>query len=126
MSQDTICYFWHYDASLHGPVWKGPVFATLPDWLFITIGSVNYIFVCANFTSSRTMLTRITPAKQAGAFFGVYALSGVATSWLGPTLVNAGTRLTHSQKGGFATILLLFAVGFYILMHVRGGRGTPA
>jgi UMF1 family MFS transporter len=124
MSQDTICYFWHYDTSVHANAWNGPVFRTLPDWLFIAIGTVNYIFVCANFTSSRTMLTRITPAEQSGAYFGVYALSGVATSWLGPTLVNVGTRLTYSQKGGFATVLLLFAAGFFGLIYVRGDQGN--
>ena len=58
---------------------------------------------------------------QTGAFFGVYALSGVATAWLAPSLVNIGTRVTHSQQGGFATIILLMAVGLVGLMFVRGG-----
>lgn len=124
MSRDTICYFWPYDPSSHEAIWNGPVFRTLPDWLFIAIGTVNYIFVCANFTSSRTMLTRISPPKLSGAFFGMYALSGVATSWLAPTLVNVGTRMTHSQKGGFATVLLLFGAGLYGLKYVRSSGGT--
>jgi UMF1 family MFS transporter len=124
MSQSTICYFWPYDLSLHGAVWNGPVFRTLPDLVFIVIGTVNYICLCANFSSSRTMLTLITPSQQSGTFFGVYALSGVATSWLAPTLVHWGTRLTQSQKGGFATILLLFIAGIYGLSRV--GSGTIA
>ena len=47
------------------------------------------------------------PPDQTGTFFGVYALSGVATAWLAPTLVNLGTRLTDTQQGGFAMLLLL-------------------
>ena len=56
------------------------------------------------------------------AFFGVYALSGVATAWLAPSLVNLGTSLTHSQQGGFATIILLLVLGLIGLFFVKGGR----
>ncbi|HEX2816278.1 MAG TPA: MFS transporter, partial [Phenylobacterium sp.] len=73
------------------------------------------------YASSRTLLTRLTPPHLAGAFFGVFALSGVATAWLAPTLVNWGTRATHSQQGGFATIIVLLAVGLVGLMFVKGG-----
>ena len=120
MSPQTIVYFWSF-ASSPPPVWSGPVFPTLPDLLFVLLGGIISVFVCANFASSRTMLTRITPPEQSGAFFGVYALSGVATSWLAPTLVNAGTSATHSQKGGFATVLILFVAGLLGLFVVRGG-----
>jgi UMF1 family MFS transporter len=121
MAPDRILFFWPYDAAAHGPMWAGPVFRTLPDWIFILIGFSNAVFITAQYASSRTMLTRLTPPEQTGAFFGVYALSGVATSWLAPTLVNVGTTVTHSQQGGFATIVLLLAIGLATLMFVRGG-----
>jgi UMF1 family MFS transporter len=85
------------------------------------IGFSNAIFITAQYASGRTTLTRLTPPEQTGAFFGVYALSGVATAWLAPSLVNIGTRLTDSQQGGFATILLLLAIGLIGLFFVRGG-----
>ena len=78
--------------------------------------------VPGQYASSRTILTRITPPAQAGAFFGVYALAGVATSWLAPTLVNFGTHATHSQQGGFAMIPILLAIGLVGLMFVKGGE----
>ena len=67
------------------------------------------------------MLVRLTPAAESGAFFGVFALSGVATAWLAPTLVNLGTELTRTQQGGLATILLLLGAGLAGLFLVRGG-----
>ena len=67
------------------------------------------------------MLTRLTPPEQTGAFFGIYALSGTATIWLGSTTVNLGTRIFHSLQGGFGTIVLLLGVGFVGLLFVRGG-----
>jgi MFS transporter, UMF1 family len=116
-----IFYFWPYDAAAHGPLWNGPVYRTLPDLLYLLIGFNNAIFITGQYASSRTALTRLTPPAQTGAFFGVYALSGVATAWLAPGLVNIGTRVTHSQQGGFASIVLLLAVGLAGLMFVKGG-----
>ena len=125
MRPDLILYLWPYDAATAAPLWNGPVFTRLPDVVFVLVGFVNAIFITAQYASSRTLLTRITPPAQTGAFFGVYALSGVATAWLAPTLVNIGTRATGAQQGGFATLLLLLAVGLGGLFLVRGGgRGA--
>lgn len=121
MAPDRILYFWHYDVAAHAPLWSGPVYRTLPSLIFLLIGFSNCIFITAQYASSRTALTRLTPPTQTGAFFGVYALSGVATAWLAPSLVNIGTRVTHSQQGGFASIIVLLIVGLIGLLFVKGG-----
>lgn len=121
MAPDRILYFWSWDAAAHAPLWDGPVFRTLPELIFILVGFSNAVFITAHYASSRTLLTRLTPPEQTGAFFGVYALSGTATIWLGSFLVNQGTRISGSQQGGFATIILLLAAGFVGLLFVRGG-----
>lgn len=124
MSPTQILYFWPHDPTLHAPVWEGPVFRTLPEVIFLLIGFVNAVFITAQYASARTMLTRLTPPEKTGAFFGVYALSGVATGWLGPMMVNFGTNLTRSQQGGFATVIILLAAGLIGLGYVRGGGRT--
>lgn len=121
MAPDRILYVWSYDPAAHAPLWNGPVFTTLPSLIFLLIGFSNAVFITGQYASSRTALTRLTPPSQTGAFFGVYALAGVATAWLAPTLVNIGTRVTHSQQGGFATIVILLGVGLLGLFFVRGG-----
>ncbi len=121
MSPDHILYFWTWDSSAHPPLWNGPFFRTVPEWIFLLIGLSNAVFITAHYASSRTLLTRLTPASQTGAFFGVYALSGTATSWLGPFLVNQGTRIFKTQQGGFATVIILLFLGFIGLLFVRGG-----
>lgn len=121
MKEDRILYFWAYDPAAHPPLWDGPVFTTLPSLIFLLIGFSNAVFITGQYASSRTALTRLTPPEQTGAFFGVYALSGVATAWLAPGLVNIGTRITHSQQGGFASIVVLLAAGLAGLFLVRGG-----
>lgn len=125
MAPDRILYFWAYDAAAHPPLWDGPVYRTWPSLIYLLIGFNNAIFITAQYASSRTALTRLAPPSQTGAFFGVYALSGVATAWLAPALVNIGTRVTQSQQGGFASIILLLVIGQIGLIFVRGaGRDS--
>ena len=128
MAPDRIFYFWHWAPALHGTLWNGPFFTTLPEWVFLGIGFSNAVFITAHYASSRTLLTRLTPPEKTGAYFGVYALSGTATSWLGPLLVNQGTHLFKTQQGGFAMVIILLAVGFVGLLYVKGGgrRLAPA
>ena len=126
MTPDTILYFWPWDSAAHPPLWDGPVYRTLPDLLYLLIGFNNAIFITAQYASSRTALTRLTPPDQTGAFFGVYALSGVATAWLAPGLVSLVTRETHSQQWGFGSIVLLLGIGLAGLAFVRGGRAGSA
>ncbi|HEY1880480.1 MAG TPA: MFS transporter [Caulobacteraceae bacterium] len=126
MAPDRILYLWTWDPAAHAPLWHGPFFRTVPELVFLLIGFSNAIFITGQFSSSRTLLTRLTPPAETGAFFGVFALSGTATSWLGPFLVNQGTRLFHSQQGGFASITLLLGVGFLGLLFVSGGGPQAA
>ncbi len=121
MGPEQILYFWAYDPSAHAPLWNGPFFTTLPEWIYLLIGFSNAVFITAHYASSRTLLVRLTPPEQTGAFFGVYALSGTATIWLGSFLVNLGTNIFKSQQGGFAMIIILLAIGFVGLLFVRGG-----
>lgn len=126
MAPDRILYFWHYDIASTPPLWNGPFFRTLPEWIFILIGFSNAVFITAHYASSRTLLTRLTPPDQTGAFFGAYAVSGTATVWLGSFLVNQGTRIFHSQQGGFGTIAILLAIGFVGLLFVKKGNADFA
>lgn len=127
MSPTRILYIWSFDPTTAAPVWNGPFFTTWPDIVFLLIGFSNAIFITAHYASSRTLLTRLTPPAMTGTFFGVYALSGTATLWLGSLLVNLGTNIFKTQQGGFATIAVLLAVGFVGTLFVKGGnRGEVA
>ena len=121
MAPDKILYLWHWDPGTHANVWNGPFFRSVPEWIYLLIGFSNAVFITAHYASSRTLLTRLTPPEKSGAFFGVYALSGTATVWLGSMLVNLGTRVFKTQQGGMASIIVLLAIGFVGLTFVKGG-----
>jgi UMF1 family MFS transporter len=101
------------------PLFDGPMFTTLPELAFIAAAGIGAISITAAYASSRTLLTQLVRPERAGTFFGLYALSGTATMWLGPMLVAWGTVATKSQQGGFATVLILLAVGFLLLLRVK-------
>ncbi len=121
MAPDRILYVWPFSPSIHAPLWSGPVFRTLPDLVYLLISFSNSIFITASYASSRTLLTRLTPPEQTGAFFGLYALSGTATVWIGSLLVLVATHATGTQQAGFAALAALMTLGFIGLLFVRGG-----
>lgn len=105
-----------------GPrLWNGPMFTTLPELVFLGLGCVIAITITAAYASSRTMLTRVAPPEQLGVFFGLYVLSGAATMWLGPLLIESATRIGGSQAIGLTPILAMLAIGLALLFAVRGG-----
>ncbi len=105
------------------PAHGGPLFATWPEIAFFALAGVSAVSITAAYASSRTLLTRLVPPERLGSFFGLYALSGTATMWLGPLLVAWGTVATGSQQGGFATTLFLLGAGFAMLLMVRAPVG---
>jgi UMF1 family MFS transporter len=121
MSREKILYFWAYDPAAQAPVWNGPLFRTAPELIYLGLGLLIAVFVTAQYASSRTLLIRLCPPDKTAAFFGLYALSGTATMWLGSLLVALATAVFKSQVGGFLPVAALLLMGFCVLFLVKGG-----
>lgn len=74
--------------------------------------------------ASRTLMARLAPAQIRTEMFGLYALSGKATAFIGPALVGWVTVWLNSQRLGMATILAFFLVGLLLLLSVRQPERT--
>jgi UMF1 family MFS transporter len=72
-------------------VWDGVVFQSLSDLVYLSFAAVLAITATASISSSRTMLVALAPAGRSGEFFGLYAIAGTVTVWLGPLLVEIFT-----------------------------------
>ncbi|WP_372917228.1 MFS transporter [Sandarakinorhabdus sp.] len=103
------------------PLWDGPMFTSLPELVFLGLGCGLAVTVTAAYASSRTLLTRLVPPDRLGAYFGLYALSGTATMWMGPLLVEQATRFGGTQASGFVPVIGLLATGLLLMLFVRGG-----
>ncbi|MBB72514.1 MAG: MFS transporter [Legionellales bacterium] len=77
------------------------------------------LFVGPVQAASRTMLARLAPRELITEAFGLYALSGKATAFVGPWLLGYVTYLFNSQRAGMSTVLVFMLVGGIILLFVR-------
>jgi UMF1 family MFS transporter len=84
-------------------------------WVF---GLLLGIFVGPVQAASRTYMARVSPPDLQNQMFGLMALSGKVTSFLGPLLVGWLTYFSDSQRIGMSVIVLLFIIGFVILYTV--------
>jgi UMF1 family MFS transporter len=91
---------------------------------FYALGILIGIFLGPAQAASRSLMARLAPADMRGEFFGLFALSGRMTSFLGPLLVGWVTYLAASQRIGMAMILPFFIVGALILMSVDVRRAA--
>ena len=76
------------------------------------------IFVGPAQAASRSLMAHLAPAEIRTEMFGLYALSGKATAFLGPALLAWMTVVFDSQRAGMATILVFFLVGLALLAGV--------
>jgi UMF1 family MFS transporter len=101
------------------PAWQGPIFRTAPEVAYLGVTMVVAVSITAAYASSRTLMARLAPKGMEGEVFGLYALAGAATAWLGPLLVEQFTHATGSLRAGFGSIGLLLAAGLVVLLFVR-------
>ena len=87
-------------------------------------GRILAITITAAFSISRTMMARIAPISMMSQFFGLYALSGTATAFLGHASVTFFTGLFHSQRAGFASTIILLIAGLVLMHWVREERAA--
>ncbi len=87
--------------------------------VFWVAGAFLGIFVGPAQAASRSLMGRIAPAEMRAEMFGLYALSGKATAFLGPLILGTATDWTGSQRIGMATILGFFLVGGIMLALMR-------
>jgi MFS transporter, UMF1 family len=69
--------------------------------------------------ASRTLLIHMAPKDRIAQYFGLFALTGKVTSFVGPLLIGLITAVSESQKAGMAVLVLFFVAGLVLLGRVR-------
>jgi UMF1 family MFS transporter len=90
--------------------------------LYLIIFLILVVFIGAIFANSRAMMARIAPVSMMTQFFGLYAVSGWATAFVGHGLVALFTTTFQSQRAGFASPIILLSLGWIIVHWVREER----
>ncbi|MBZ9656583.1 MFS transporter [Phyllobacterium lublinensis] len=94
---------------------SGGLFGTPAEKAYVGFGLLIGIAFGPVQASSRSYMARSIAPEKAGRYFGIYALSGRATSFLAPFLVATVTALSGSPRLGMAMIILFLLAGLAIL-----------
>ena len=104
---------------------SGGLFGTAAEKAYILYG----LFIGLAFgpvqASSRAWMARSVPQEEAGRWFGFYALSGRATSFLAPFLVGLVTTLSGSATLGMSVIVIFLLIGFLIAWRTPYPAADP-
>ncbi len=96
-----------------------PILLVTSKLWFYVLGAALGIFFGPAQAASRSLMARIAPKDMETEMFGLYALSGKATAFLGPWLVSLVVITAGSQRLAMATALPFIIIGGLLLLTVR-------
>ncbi len=101
------------------PAAGGALFAAAAERAYLLLGCLIGAAGGPLQAASRTLLIHMAPKDRIAQYFGLFALTGKVTSFVGPLLIGAITAVTASQKAGMAVLVLFFIAGLALLARVR-------
>lgn len=96
-----------------------PLFSSAAERAYLVLGCLIGAAGGPLQAASRTLLIRLAPKDRIAQYFGLFALTGKVTSFIGPLLIGVITAVTASQKAGMAVLVVFFVTGLALLMRVR-------
>ena len=111
-----MVFFTHVDVAATR---TGGLFPTLPDKVFLVAQCSVAFFVTGGLVNARAMMAKLSPRSMLNEFFGLYSMSGTATSFLGPAAIWLVTVVTHSQRPGVAVGIVFLALGLLMMIPVK-------
>lgn len=101
--------------------------SALPDIVFYICGALIGAAGGVLQAASRTMMVRQARPDRMTEAFGLYALSGKATSFLAPLSIAIATDLTGQQGAGLVPLigLFLFGLGLLVFVHPDPETSSP-
>ena len=114
VDKDSILF-----VSVAAPAPGAALFSGAAERAYLVLGCLIGVAGGPLQAASRTFLIRLAPKDRVAQYFGLFALTGKVTSFIGPLLIGAITAVTASQKAGMAVLVLFFVAGLVLLASVR-------
>ncbi|MBA8878029.1 MFS transporter [Phyllobacterium myrsinacearum] len=103
----------------------GGLFGTPAEKAYIVFGLLIGVAFGPVQASSRSYMARSVTIDEAGRYFGIYALSGRATSFLAPFVVATVTAVSGSPRLGMAMIVIFLLAGLAVLLRTPYPAAVP-
>jgi len=91
---------------------------TFQKEIFWIAGVLIGLMVGPNQSCSRSLMAKLTPKEKQNEFFGFFALTGKATSFLGPILFGIIT-FNFSQQVALWVVICLFLIGLILFNKIN-------
>src|SRR3954466_8255017 len=104
------------------PVAGGALCAGAAERVYLVLGCLIGAAGGPLQAASRSLLIRLAPKDRIAQYFGLFALTGKVTSFIGPLLIGAVTAATSSPKAGMSVLIFFFTTGMVLLMLVEEPR----
>src|SRR5882757_1088677 len=105
------------------PVPEGALFSGAAERAYLVLGCLIGAAGGPLQAASRTLLIHMAPKDRIAQYFGLFALTGKVTSFVGPLLIGVITAVTERQKAGMAVLVVFFVAGLALLARVGEDRG---
>jgi UMF1 family MFS transporter len=86
---------------------------------FYLVGLLVGSVMGATQSTSRGLMSKLTPADRKTEFFGFYSFFGKSSAIIGPLLFGLVSYLTGSQRAAILTICFFFIIGLILLRNVK-------
>ena len=95
------------------------LFPTLSDQVFLVAQCSAAFFVTGGLVTARAMMARLSPREMLNEFFGLFALSGTATAFIGPLAVGIVTQIYNNQRAGVLVGAIFMLAGLLLMILVK-------
>jgi UMF1 family MFS transporter len=82
-------------------------------WIF---GLLLGVFIGPLQSASRSMLAQIVPKEKITEMFGLYALTGKLSTFIGPLIISVITHFFKSKSAGLYVVLVMLSLGLFLML----------
>lgn len=87
--------------------------------MFYAVGLIAGAAMGSSQSTSRSLMTKLTPVEKKTEFFGFYSFFGKSSAIIGPLVFGMVSFITGSQRLAIISLAFFFVVGLLILTKVK-------
>ena len=95
--------------------------AELMRYSFYFVGLIAGSVMGATQSTSRSLMTKLTPVHKKTEFFGFYSLFGKSSAVVGPLVFGFVSYLSGNQRFAILSVGIFFIIGLFLLKFVDDG-----
>ncbi|MCX7611068.1 MAG: MFS transporter [Ignavibacterium sp.] len=93
---------------------------------FYIVGLLAGLAMGSSQSTSRSLMSLLTPNEKRTEFFGFYSFFGKSSAIVGPLVFGFVSYITNSQRLAIFSIIFFFLIGLFLLLKVKEVKANPS